>query len=129
MSDGYNEMAKSREHWDAKRDAEIERLRAELAKYTDQPDAAPCKHCSEAQDACSKTTSDACGYGQCCRVCDHSTTDQQTTPQPTACVCGEPQNPGITHRTDGPCYVTPDQQTTPQPTAALCVGCEEREQK
>ncbi len=30
MSDGYREMAASREHWDAKRDAEIERLEREL---------------------------------------------------------------------------------------------------
>lgn len=32
MSDGYKEMAMSREHWDAKRDAEIADLAARLAE-------------------------------------------------------------------------------------------------
>ena len=33
MSDGYRELAKSREHWDATRDAEIERLRGLLREW------------------------------------------------------------------------------------------------
>lgn len=35
MSDGYKEQAASREHWDSKRDAEIDRLREALQVAAD----------------------------------------------------------------------------------------------
>lgn len=29
------------------------------------------------------------------------------TPKASVCICGEPNTQGVTHRTDGPCFVTP----------------------
>lgn len=56
---------------------------------------------------------------------DEALMEERTTPclvePPTACVCGEPEASGTTHRVDGPCYVAEPGCTCGPPPGGICV--------